>query len=48
MLISGAMFEAEEPFLRLGFAKAGYAARLAAWEASTFETVVLPGREATA
>jgi len=47
MLISGAMFEAEEPFLRLGFAKAGYAARLAAWEA-TFETVVLPGREATA
>ncbi|KOO35970.1 class i and ii aminotransferase [Chrysochromulina tobinii] len=47
MLISGAMFEAEEPFLRLGFAKAGYAARLASWEA-TFETVVLPGREATA
>ena len=27
MLISGAMFEAEEPFLRLGFAKAGYTQR---------------------
>lgn len=45
MVISGAMFEADGPFLRLGFAKAGFAERLAAW-AATFETVPLPGSPA--
>jgi aspartate/methionine/tyrosine aminotransferase len=42
MVVAGAMFEAEGPFLRLGFAKANFADHLAAW-ADTFEIVRLPG-----
>ena len=42
MVLAGAMFEAEGPYLRLGFAKAAFAERLAAW-AATFEDVHLPG-----
>jgi len=43
MVISAAMFEAEGPFLRLGFAKAAFSERLAAWGA-TFQSVPLPGQ----
>ena len=43
MVVSGAMFDDDSASLRIGFAKANFAARLAAW-AETFATVPLPGR----
>jgi aspartate/methionine/tyrosine aminotransferase len=46
MVVAGAMFGQNGPdgaYLRLGFAKAGFAEKLAAWGA-TFGTVKLPGR----
>ena len=43
MVVAGEMFEDNAgPYLRMGFAKAGFDERLAAWE-RTFDTVPLPG-----
>ena len=44
LVLPGSMFEDDSgPYLRLGFAKSGFADKLSAW-AETFDSVRLPGR----